>query len=504
MGICTVLHLTVQTTSERRTPRAGHIMTFLSPGFMFIFLPLSLAVYSLVPKYLKSYSLPIFGCLFYVSLNLRSLPSLIILPLSVIGVTVAVELYRKHRSPLPLTVCRVLMLAATFGLLFIRIIGGGHAIGIGSVFCLMAGLSLCSDVLHGRGRLPDTAWDAVVYMTFFPLMLVGPFVRYGDFVEKVDRISFNTDNFASGAMRFIIGLLKCICVAAVLEEAYVGIVSTAENEMSYLTVTILAVICGIRVFYLFSGYSDMARGVASMLGLRIPGDFSGHFSSVTPCDYVRGFCSGLLSFCRTYVTVPVSEIVSGIGGNSVAAVFAAFFYLLLFAGNIEILYLLMLPTVTVMIFIVLRTGHRRRRINPWLRVLGSVATFLTVSFFWWMIKIGSLEDLTRVFELAAARNAMFISPRLLSILGDVKYTLLPLSVGIVCSLISRTMRKDDAYLDSLQRVGDPLCAPVDTLKRTVMRYASAVILLITFCLTVMILLPQYPELASTNHMFRFF
>ena len=471
---------------------------------MFIFLPLSLAVYSLVPKYLKSYSLPLFGCLFYVSLNLRSPFALAVLPASVIAVTVAVELYRKNRSPLPLNLCRILMLAATFTLLFMRIIYGGRTFGIGSVFCLMSGLSLCSDVLRGKGRLPDTAWDVVVYMTFFPLMLVGPFVRYGDFVERVDRISFNVDNFSSGAMRFIIGLLKCVCVSAVLEEVYVGIVSLSENELSYLTVALLAVTCGIRVFYLFSGYSDMARGLASMLGLRIPKDFAGCFSSITPCDYIRGFCSGLLGFCRTYVTVPVSEIVSGISGNSVAAVFAAFFYLLLFAGNLETLYLLMLPTVTAMIFIVMHTGRKRRRISPWLRVVGSTATFLVVCFFWWIIRIGNLEDLTRVFELAATRSAMYVSPRLLSVFVDVKYMLFPLAVGVGCALISRMMRRNDDYLDSLQSVDDPLHAPIDTLKRTLTRYVSAVLLLIAFCFAVLILLPQYPELASTNHLFRFF
>ena len=470
---------------------------------MFLFLPLSLAIFALVPKYLKSYSLPVFGCLFYTSVNLKSPFALMVMPIALLLVIGATELYRKHHTRYPLTVCRVALTVAIFVVLALRASGRVTFIsGVGAVLCLMSGVSLCSDVLNGKGRLPDTAWDAVIYMTFFPLFMVGPFVKYGDFVEKVDRLSFNINNFSSGAIRFIIGVLKCICVSAVLEEVYLKIYAVSNVEASFLTLVLLTIVCGMRVLYFFAGYSDMSRGIASMLGVRLSDDFEGCLSSVTPCDYVRRFCSGLLAFCRSYITVPVTEIVSGVGGNVVAAVFAAFLYLLIFSSRFDSVYFLMIPVTVVMLFIVFRTGRKRPRIAPLVKVVGSTVTLLTACFFWWFIRVGNVEEIISLFTSAAEKQPFFLTPYMMSVIGDVKY-LMPIAVAVGCRVIERLIRREELYLDSLQSVSGAVEAPCDSLRITVAKYASAVLLLAAFCFAITILLPQYPELASVNYFIPF-
>ena len=478
-------------------------MTFLSPIFMFVFLPISLAIYALIPKYLKSYSIPLIGVIFFAAINLGSIFSIVAMPIIVIAIMTAIELYRKMRIRWLLNACRVICIVAIFAILSLRfVIGERGFFGVGIIMCLMAAVSLCADVLHGNGRVPDTAWDVVVYITFFPSVLAGPFITYGDFVEKLDRIDFGLENFSSGAIRFIIGVLKCVAISEVLGEAYDTILISVGGNMSLIMTLILASIYGVRIYYMFSGCSDMGRGLASMLGIRVEKDFRSSFKNATPCDYIRHFFSSLLNFCRAYIVKPVTEIFGGMFGKIMAAFFVSLLYAFLFSRSSEMVYLLIIPLFIAMLFIVIRTGKKRKGVNIFIRALGYIATFLTMSFFWWMIYIGAGDDMAVYFNSISNNNAFYISTYTLTLLGDIKYTLLPGVTAIGVWLISKMFSKTDKQLDQKQKQssldvkdGTAASSCEEGMTTVCLKYVAAVFLLLMLVFTVIILLPQYPSLS---------
>ena len=478
-------------------------MTFLAPSFIFIFLPVSLLIYALMPKYMRPYSLVPIGVLFYVAVNFESPFALIALPVTAVAVSISAELFKRKKNRVCLDICRVISVISIFLVLALRVIGQISTLsGIGVVITLMSAASLCSDVLWGQGRVPDSAWDTLVYLTFYPLKLVGPFVKYGDFVEKIDRINFGVENFTSGAFRFIMGFVKCVAVSAVLGEAYDRIYAAVDSEPGLASAVVLVLIRGIGFFSFISGYSDIAVGFSSMLGIRIGRDYGNFFCNVTPCEFIRNFFSSLLDFCRSYITVPVSVIVSGISGTAVAAVFAAFFYALVFSNNMETVYTLMIPLTIAMMMIVLRTGKRRKKVSPIPRVIGCACTFLLSSAVIWYIYMGGPEDTLRWLDKVFSTSAGHIAPEAINILRDAKFFIIPAVAGVCVFAAHLLFKRDDEYLDAVQR-GESVEPIEDGWMRTAAKYIFSALLFSIFVFTIIMILPQYPYLASVSYFFPF-
>ena len=156
-------------------------------------------------------------------------------------------------------------------------------------------------------------------------------------------------------------------------------------------------------------------------------------------------------------------------------------------------------------FIVFRTGKKRGRVPFALRVLGGGATFLMVSVVLWYIELGGPDNMTRVLDTVSENGIMFVPNHAIAALGDAKHILLPVVCGVGCKLVSMLFRRDNEYLNSRQSapIGEIVAMPVDGMTRTVAKYAAAIFLLVMFCFAIIILLPQYPELASIRYVFPF-
>ena len=237
-----------------------------------------------------------------------------------------------------------------------------------------------------------------------------------------------------------------------------------------------------------------------MLGIRIGRDHGNFFCNVTPCEFIRNFCSGLLDFCRSYITVPVSLIVSGSSGTAVASVFAAFFYVLVFAKNMETVYTLMIPMTAAMMFIVLRTGKRRRGVSLVPKILGCTATFFLASaVMWYVLYSGGPEG---IMQLPEGDLLAPIPPRAIAIIADIKYVIVPLISGLCVWSVGALFKNDNAYLDAKQN-GMPTPIVRDGAIKLAAKYIATAILLVVFVFSVMMILPQYPYLASVNYFFPF-
>ncbi len=151
------------------------------------------------------------------------------------------------------------------------------------------------------------------FATFFPYLMAGPVVRYKEIVSQVsgDAIyRFNAKNIAVGLMTFSLGLLKKLLFAntiggyadPIFDAAAQGLTLTAAEAWS----GVLAY--SLQIYFDFSGYSDMAIGIARIFGIRLPLNFDSPYKATNIIDFWRRWHISLSHFLRDYLYIPL-------GGN---------------------------------------------------------------------------------------------------------------------------------------------------------------------------------------------
>ncbi|MCH2171759.1 MBOAT family protein [Myxococcota bacterium] len=146
-----------------------------------------------------------------------------------------------------------------------------------------------------------------LFAIFFPTLASGPIKRFNDFVPQLANLrNPSLDNVVAGAGRVIRGLFKKVCIADLLIEP-IAIVEQAPN-FNLPLLALLGVLQGFRIYYDFCGYTDMAVGLARMLGLRVPENFDRPYLATSLQNFWRRWHMSLTSWIRDYIYIPL-------GGN---------------------------------------------------------------------------------------------------------------------------------------------------------------------------------------------
>lgn len=179
---------------------------------------------------------------------------------------------------------------------------------IGISFYTFQSISYIVDVYHGKIHSSKSFLDYAFYMTFFPHLVAGPIVRAKDFIPQInEELTINSNQVKEGIFRIFLGLGKKLLLADYLSR-YVDIVHTntggysgAENLFSMLSYS-----C--QIYFDFSGYSDIAIGLAILLGYRLKENFQNPYHAVSITDFWRRWHMSLSSWLRDYIYIPL-------GGN---------------------------------------------------------------------------------------------------------------------------------------------------------------------------------------------
>jgi alginate O-acetyltransferase complex protein AlgI len=152
-----------------------------------------------------------------------------------------------------------------------------------------------------------------VFAIFFPCLAAGPIKRFPDFVPQLATLRSPAPAAVwPGVQRIIRGLFKKICIADLLVEYIV--VFEKLPEFNAPIVIALAILQGFRIYYDFSGYSDIAIGLAQLLNLRVPENFDRPYFSTSLQEFWRRWHMSLSSWIRDYIYIPL-------GGNRAHRVF---------------------------------------------------------------------------------------------------------------------------------------------------------------------------------------
>jgi alginate O-acetyltransferase complex protein AlgI len=149
-----------------------------------------------------------------------------------------------------------------------------------------------------------------LYIIFFPKLIAGPIVRFHDIADQIyDRSAFESSEYRlRGFYRFIIGLSKKVLIANVMGEGADIIMQTPTISTPYAWLGIL--FYTMQIYFDFSGYSDMAIGLALMMGFRLPENFNNPYTSLSITEFWRRWHITLGSWMRNYLYIPL-------GGNKV-------------------------------------------------------------------------------------------------------------------------------------------------------------------------------------------
>ena len=179
---------------------------------------------------------------------------------------------------------------------------------IGISFYIFETLSYVVDVYRGHTHPAHSLLDYAVFVTFFPRLVAGPIMRASHFLPQLDRgIQFSRENFIRGAQLFGQGLVKKMVVADTI-AMMTDQIYTTPWIFSSGTIWLGVLAFGIQVYFDFSGYSDMATGVARLFGFELPVNFNLPFTSRNLTEFWQRWHISLSSWLRDYLYI-------SLGGN---------------------------------------------------------------------------------------------------------------------------------------------------------------------------------------------
>jgi alginate O-acetyltransferase complex protein AlgI len=302
-------------------------MVFSSNIFLFLFLPITLFLYfafptKLVGKKYKNYLLLSASLIFYAWGEAQYL---ILLIISILGnyffalfiakdskkfwITIAVAFnlillaYFKYANFLVENLNSLLLPFSSYQFSLNKV----H-LPIGISFFTFHSISYLVDIYRKKCKPQKNILDLALYISFFPQLIAGPIVRY-NFIEKY--LTNRRENWffvSYGIRRFLIGMAKKVIIANPLGEIADAIFFSQVSELN-TSIAWIGIICySLQIYFDFSGYSDMAVGLARIFGLKFPENFNYPYISRSIKEFWRRWHMSLSAWFRDYVYIPL-------GGN---------------------------------------------------------------------------------------------------------------------------------------------------------------------------------------------
>lgn len=315
-------------------------MLFSSPLFLFLFLPLVLGLYFSLGERWRNALLLAVSLLFYI----WGEGTYVLVMVAIIAVNYRLgrwlqSLAQSRRKDwlLAVAVCVNLGLLITFkysnflvdqlntalAILHIPLVRLKPVhLPLGISFFTFHALSYVIDV--SRRDVPAAKrLDFAVYMTFFPHAIAGPIVRYGDIAAQLEARTITSAGFAEGVRRFILGLAKKVLIANTVAVPADAIFQLQGSHLT-LGLSWLGVLCyTLQIYFDFSGYSDMAIGLAKMFGIDFKENFNFPYTATSVTDFWRRWHISLSTWFRDYLYIPL-------GGNRRGTVRTYFNLLIVF------------------------------------------------------------------------------------------------------------------------------------------------------------------------------
>jgi D-alanyl-lipoteichoic acid acyltransferase DltB (MBOAT superfamily) len=180
---------------------------------------------------------------------------------------------------------------------------------VGISFYTFESISYMVDVYH-RKILPARRFaDYLLFLSFFPKLVMGPIVRAADFLPQISKPYFvSNEDFSKGFYLIITGLFKKLIISDYISANFVNYVFDEPSRYSGLECLFATYGFAVVIYCDFSGYTNIAIGIAKWLGFSIPDNFSLPYKSKDISEFWKRWHISLSSWLRDYIYIPL-------GGN---------------------------------------------------------------------------------------------------------------------------------------------------------------------------------------------
>ncbi len=184
---------------------------------------------------------------------------------------------------------------------------------IGISFYTFESLTYMVDVYLGKHKPLKKFIDYQLYILLFPKLIAGPIIRYSDIADQITNRfkSYSSENIIRGFRRFVIGLCKKIIIANTMGviadqifNAPTENIDTVDHWLGMFSYTF-------QLYFDFSGYSDIALGIGTMLGFTFPENFNNPYNANSVTNFWQRWHISLGTWMRNYLYIPL-------GGNKVS------------------------------------------------------------------------------------------------------------------------------------------------------------------------------------------
>ena len=177
---------------------------------------------------------------------------------------------------------------------------------VGISFYTFAGISYAVDMYRGQYPPARSVLHYLAWVTLFPYILAGPIIRYGHVGAQLESVPrrLSWALVANGLFFLVLGLAKKMLVADVMAP-YVNELFAHPGRLGLWSAWAAALGYTLQLYFDFSGYSDMAVGVALLIGLRFPQNFDSPYKAVNPSDFWRRWHMSLSAWLRDYLFIPL-------------------------------------------------------------------------------------------------------------------------------------------------------------------------------------------------------
>jgi len=312
----------------QRFPRAQRIahMSLTAPVFLFLFLPLILPLYIILPNRFRNALLILASLMFYV----WGEKLLVGFLLASIGINYAIGLgisreTNRRRAKLFLAVGAAanlgLLIACKYAGFIVGNLNGFLAVlsispvplpglqqPLGISFFTFQSLSYLADIYRGDAKPAGGPSLLALHLAFFPKVIAGPIVKYKDIAGQLSSRIVDREGLSEGIRRFIIGLGKKIIIAGTVAVPADRIFGLRTDQLTPATAWLGAICYTLQIYYDFSGYSDMAIGLARMFGFRLTENFNYPYVARSIREFWQRWHISLSTWFRDYLYIPL-------GGN---------------------------------------------------------------------------------------------------------------------------------------------------------------------------------------------
>ncbi|MGG1518437.1 MBOAT family protein [Paenibacillus oryzisoli] len=298
-------------------------MVFSSLIFLFQFLPAALLVYYASPKRLRNVVLLTASLIFYAWGEPLYIFLMIFATVFDYANGLLIDKFRHRKA-----IARTIFIGSLSGnlailcfykyagfivdnlnrLFHLQLQAADLPLPVGISFYTFQTMSYVVDVYLGKTAAQRNLAAFGTYVAMFPQLVAGPIVKYGEVARQLVSRSVTLERFGEGAEWFIRGLAKKVLLANHIGMLWTSVKAGPVEDVSMLSAWLGIVAFAFQIYFDFSGYSDMARGLGKMFGFELTPNFNYPYMSRSVTEFWRRWHISLGSWFREYVYIPL-------GGN---------------------------------------------------------------------------------------------------------------------------------------------------------------------------------------------